>query len=81
MEGAWRIEGFDIFEEELYPIGDDERYPDEKAARRAATDYFRMIEELQPKHSSGGQADDDIQDQIFIIRPDGTRYRFLPLPG
>lgn len=78
MNEGWKLIGHDTFEGVDYPL--DGEYTDEEAARQAGETKFQSIEETQPRKSSGGQDDLGIQDRLFIQRPDGTRYRFLPLP-
>jgi hypothetical protein len=46
------------------------------ARRKAAARELRELERMQPTAQSGGQ--EGIQDQVCIITPDGTRYRFMP---
>lgn len=77
MENEWKLIGFDTFAEEDYPIGAN--YSSEEKARDAATSYFKKLDEEQPPESSGGQGELGIQDRIFVQRPDGSRFRFIPL--
>lgn len=77
MENEWRLFGFDTFAEEDYPI--EGKYSSEQEARNAALAYFKEISEGQPSDSSGGQGELGIQDRVFVERPDGSRFRFIPL--
>lgn len=77
IEGAiawWKLEGYDTFDGEPYPL--DGVYGTEAAARRAAQDRLDMLERTQPTAASGGQADLGIQDRVYVVRPDGTKYRY-----
>lgn len=73
-EKPWKLEGYDTFSEEWYPLSGE--YSDEKDAIDAATKQLEDLEKIQPTETSGGQKLSGIQDRIYIIRPDGTRYRF-----
>jgi hypothetical protein len=71
----WSLEGYDTFEggsDGFYPL--DGKYDDELAAQAAARSRMAELEKTQPSSSSGGQG--GIQDQVFIVRPDGSKYRF-----
>ena len=71
----WRLEGWDTFARESYPI------PGEYAAEALAAAH-RQLEELertQPSESSGGQA--GIQDQVYVVGPAGQRYRVESPPS
>lgn len=71
----WYLVGFDTFEGEEYPL---EEHNSQESAEQAAMERLLSFEESQPSNESGGQAKEGIQDQIFVVRPDGTRYRFIP---
>jgi hypothetical protein len=71
---VWMLLGYDAFAREWYPLRG--RFSTELAAQRAAKKRLVELERTQPSAVSGGQA--GIQDQVYIIRPDGTRYRYLP---
>ena len=75
----WLVKGYDTHEGEYYSIAGEYRSEDE--ARAAALKKFKEIEETQPIDSSGGQSEMGIQDRLFIVRPDGSQYRYLPLPA
>ena len=71
FRGQWLLEGWDTFAGHSYPIPG--RYRSEAAAVRAARRQLKQLERLQPTATSGGQ--DGIQDQVFVVAPDGKRYR------
>jgi hypothetical protein len=79
--GRWKLIGHDTFEGADYPLTE---HDSEEDALRAARDRLCDLEVVQPSASSGGQADNGIQDRVFIERPDGSRYRVTerqpPLP-
>jgi hypothetical protein len=71
----WSLEGYDTFEggpDDYYPL--EGEYDDESAAQAAARNRLAELEKTQPSSSSGGQS--GIQDRVFIVRPDGRKYRF-----
>ncbi len=72
MKKDWKLEGVDTFANESYPLGGE--YPNEAAAVEAAKERLEELEKTQPTSQSGGQK--GIQDQVYIVRPDGTKYRF-----
>ncbi len=71
---CWRIEGFDTFSSEEYFIPGD--YSSEADALAAAKAYLDKLELTQPTSSSGGQ--NGIQDRVFVVRPDGSKFRIFP---
>lgn len=71
----WRLMGWDTFSGHWYDL--DGEYRDEYAAREAAKERLEQLEEIQPTSSSGGQDHYGIQDRVYIVRPDGTNYRFF----
>ena len=73
-EGKWRLEGWDEFEMAPYPLPGE--FDTEVEAREAARKRLAYLEKTQPSHLSGGQGYFGIQDRVFIIRPDGKKYRF-----
>jgi len=73
-DGKWKLEGYDTFDESTYPI--EGEYDTEEEAQAAAKERLTQLEESQPSASSGGQGFGGIQDQVWIIRPDGTKYHF-----
>ena len=74
MPEKWRLRGYDTFSEEEYGLSGE--YDDEQTAREAAAKRLEHLEESQPSASSGGQGFGGIQDQIYVVRPDGSEYRF-----
>lgn len=84
----WRLEGYDTFEGEPYPLGTHKRtdgstidgmqssYDSYEDARSDALRRLEDLERSQPSSSSGGQS--GIQDQVRIIHPDGRRERVFP---
>ena len=76
-KGKWKIEGYDTFEggtEAFYSFPG--KWDTEKEAIEAAKKRLQELEISQPSSQSGGQGFYGIQDQVFIVRPDGTEYRF-----
>jgi hypothetical protein len=74
--GRWKLQGYDVFSDEYYHL--PARHWTEALARKAARRYLRSLERMQPSASSGGQKKLGMQDRVFIVRPDGTAYRYLP---
>ena len=78
---SWKLEGYDTFAEEYYPL--EGEYSSEKEAQRAAAKRLQELERTQPSRrpgglgGSGGQGSFGIQDRVFVIRPDGSRYRYI----
>ena len=72
---TWGVDGYDTFE------GGDAYYAvkrglaSEEEALESAAAYLERLERLQPSENSGGQGLMGIQDRVFIVRPDGSRYR------
>lgn len=73
----WTLEGLDRFDGGFYPIFGE--HDTEGEALEAAKVELAEIERLQPSSSSGGQGPDGIQDRIYIVRPNGSKYRFVGL--
>lgn len=73
-DGKWKLEGYDTFSREGYPLPGE--YDTEDAAMTAAKKRLEYLERTQPSESSGGQG--GVQDQVYLIRPDGTKFRVLP---
>jgi hypothetical protein len=76
-KGKWKIEGYDTFEggpDAFYPLPGE--FDDEPAAQAAARGHLAELEKTQPASQSGGQSEQGIQDRVYIVRPDGTKYRF-----
>ncbi|MBI4021587.1 MAG: hypothetical protein HY369_05070 [Candidatus Aenigmarchaeota archaeon] len=74
MNRPWTLEGYDTFSSEWYMLPGE--YATEEAARAAATARLLELEETQPTRTSGGQAETGIQDRVYVVRPDGSKYRF-----
>ena len=72
--GTWKLQGRDTFAHEDYDL--DGEFDSEDEAIAAAKVCLDDLERTQPTASSGGQ--DGIQDHVYIIRPDGTRFRVRP---
>jgi hypothetical protein len=69
------LTGLTAADGEWYPLGGT--YHSERAALRAAHNKrLKALERSQPSATSGGQ--EGIQDQVYIVRPDGTMFRYLP---
>ena len=71
----WSLEGYDTFEggsDAYYPLKG--KYDNKLAAQVAARNQLAELEKIQPRKSSGGQG--GIQDAVFIVRPNGSKYRF-----
>ena len=82
-KNKWRIQGYDTFESmwdkesnPFYPI--EGEWDTEEEAIKAAKGYLNKIEKHQPTSKSGGQSAGGIQDHVYIVKPDGSRYRFIP---
>ena len=75
----WKIEGYDTFEggpEAYYPLPGT--FATEEAAVQAALKRLKELDVSQPTSSSGGQSMTGIQDQVFIVSPEGKRRRIFP---
>ena len=70
----WTVEGYDTFSRESYELPGI--YFSEEEAVKFALEYLEKLEKQQPKRFSGGQS--GIQDQVFVIRPDGSNFRVIP---
>ena len=69
----WKLIGMDTFAGEPYHI---QSCFTEAGALRVARRRLRELEKTQPTAQSGGQTPDGIQDGLYIVRPDGSQYRF-----
>ena len=69
--GVWTLAGLDAFEHAWYPLAGE--FLSEGEARAAALARLEELERLQPSASSGGQS--GIQDQVWVVRPDGSYFR------
>ena len=74
LGGKWRIEGWDTYAGESYPIPG--RYASKTNAVSAAKRYLKKLERQQPSEISGGQ--EGIQDHVHVIGPEGETLRILP---
>ncbi len=72
--GKWRLEGLDTFDNESYALPGE--HDTEEEAITAARARLQHLEETQPTAESGGQEEHGIQDEVWIVRPNGTQYRF-----
>lgn len=72
----WELGGYDTFAGESYHLAGP--FFSEKAATRAAKKELKKLEKMQLSRYSGGQQPGGIQDHIYIVRPDGSSYRYLP---
>ncbi len=72
-EGTWTLRGYDTFADESYPL--EGEFSTQADAEKAAHSLLQELEIEQPSSSSGGQTGE--QDRVYIIRPDGTGYRYL----
>jgi hypothetical protein len=77
LNKKWRIKGYDTFEggDAFYPLCGS--YKNQQAAERAAQKRLDVLEATQPSYDSGGQGLDGIQDHVYVVRPDGSQYRFF----
>lgn len=74
--GKWRLFGYDTLSEEYYPL--EGKYDTKEEAMLAAESHLAKVEQTQPSESSGGQEKYGVQDRVYIERPDGSRYQYLP---
>jgi hypothetical protein len=72
----WRLEGFDAFDGESYPISGGPWHSYE-AVLMAAHARLAELELTQPSVNSGGQALGGIQDRVFIVHPSGRKERVV----
>ena len=75
MNDKWKLEGWDVFDAGNYAI--DGEYNTEEQAIEAAKAHLIELEKSQPNKESGGQSDRGVQDRVFIVKPDGSKYRYL----
>ena len=74
--------GLDTFDGGSYPISNG---PDWKPIECETEEEILVhakaqmdsLKKLQPDSSSGGQDFGGIQDRIFVLRPDGSSYRYF----
>ncbi len=72
LRDTYKLRGFDTFSSEWYDL--EGEYDNEAAAKAAAKHRLANLERTQPARTSGGQ--NGIQDRVFIVRPDGSQYRY-----
>jgi hypothetical protein len=72
--GSWKLEGHDTFSREQYRLPGE--YASEAQAQAAARERLKQFDRSQPAVMSGGQA--GVQDGVYIVRPDGTSYPYVP---
>jgi hypothetical protein len=81
MGEFWQLEGYDTFSAEPYRLGHGVDYQllyDSDTA--AYTDALRRLDELdRTQPDAGGQGPHGIQDQVWIVHPDGQRERITRL--
>ncbi len=75
-KNKWKLEGWDVFDAGNYAI--EGEYDTEEQVIEAAKLRLLENEKDQPTETSGGQSDRGVQDRVFIVRPDGSKYRYLP---
>jgi hypothetical protein len=74
-EVFWTLKGYDTFSDEWYPFSGE--FESEESAQAAADERLDELERQQPSARSGGQGQGGIQDRVYIIRPDGSGYRYF----
>jgi hypothetical protein len=77
VTGKWGLMGHDTFQggpDAFYPLPGE--FDTEVEAQEGARRRLAELEIEQPSSSSGGQAATGIQDRVYVVRPDGTIYRF-----
>lgn len=84
MADRWRLEGYDTFSAEEYPLGNeeyplgkiDEYQPFYSSYDAALTDARKRLAELdRTQPNAGGQGPDGIQDRVYVVHPDGRKER------
>ena len=76
-EGAtWHLVGYDINANTSYPIAGP--FFSQIATERAAQQAFRRLEEKQSTSETSDGSSDTMPNQLYIIKPDGTIYRYPP---
>jgi hypothetical protein len=71
---SWKLAGYDTFDGHFYKI--EGTYGTEADAIKAAQERLVELDHLQPIECSGGQPPFGIQDMVYVVRPDGSMYRF-----
>lgn len=78
----YTLQGYDTFgagspgEDPFYKL--EGEYDTLQEAEKAADEFLQSVEESQPSESSGGQETEGVQDRVYIVNPDGSKYRYLP---
>jgi DNA-directed RNA polymerase subunit RPC12/RpoP len=75
-DNKWKLKGYDTFEEKYYNLPGEHNNKEE--AEKAAQSYLQELESTQPSATSGGQS--GIQDQVYIVSPEGEERRVRPRP-
>jgi hypothetical protein len=83
MGEFWRLEGYDTFSGEEYPLGKhpggDDYQPIYDSYEAARADALRRLEELdRTQPNAGGQGPLGIQDRVYIVHPGGRKERVMP---
>ncbi len=73
QNGKWKLRGHDTFANEDYPL--EGEFDSEDDAIATAKVHLADLEIMQPSLETGGQS--GIQDQVFVIRPDGSRFQVV----
>lgn len=73
-EPRWTLEGYDTFSRESHRLPGS--WATEAEALAAARARLGALERDQPTATSGGQQ--GVQDRVFVVRPDGSKYRVVP---
>ena len=74
--GKWTIHGYDSFAEVTYSLPGS--YRSKAKARRAAQKFLHTLARLQPCAVSGEEKPPRIRDRVYIVRPDGAHYSYVP---
>jgi len=71
---SWGLAGYGTFDGHFYKI--EGTYETEEDAIQAAQDRLIELEYFQPTEYSGGPPPFGIQDAVYVVRPDGSMYRY-----
>lgn len=74
----WKLLGYDTFSGEDYSLAG--AYISQRSAEQAAEAQLKELQQTQPDSETGGQDEQGIQDRVFVVRPDGTKYRYTGNP-
>lgn len=72
--GKWRLLRVNEAAETQYGIPGE--YDTEELAQEAARKLLAKIEETQVASEIGGPTGYEMRDNVYIVRPDGTGYKF-----